>query len=150
MISQSAVLVSHGIVDGWEPGRPASVSSRAIGELRQRCPDVLVISDDLQMKGLQGIMSTREACFAGLEAGIVGSLPTTHPGIANAVSEDAQREIPVCQGKVLHREPANRLRAFVETRHEDPAAAFMDLFGPFDAIAATLDWDTGRVTLEPR
>lgn len=43
-----------------------------------------------------------------------------------------------------------RLRAFVEARHEDPAAAFMDLFGPFTAIEIALDWDTGRVTLAPR
>jgi hypothetical protein len=43
-----------------------------------------------------------------------------------------------------------RLSAFVETRHEDPAAAFMDLFGPFSAIDIALDWDTGRVTIEPR
>ena len=43
-----------------------------------------------------------------------------------------------------------RLRAFVETRHEDPAAAFMDLFGPFEAVETAIDWDTGRVTIAPR
>ena len=42
-----------------------------------------------------------------------------------------------------------RLRAFVETRHADPAAAFMDLFAPFAAVRVDLDWESGELTLEP-
>ena len=42
-----------------------------------------------------------------------------------------------------------RLAAFVETRHEDPAAAFMDLFAPFASVRIELDWETGELSLAP-
>lgn len=65
-----AILVSHGIVDTWEPGVPVSVSPAALGPLRARLPDVLLISDDLQMQGLQRRFGTEEACVRGLAAGL--------------------------------------------------------------------------------
>ena len=42
-----------------------------------------------------------------------------------------------------------RLRAFVDTRHEDTPAAFMDLLAPFVAVRADLDWESGELSLEP-
>ena len=65
-----AILVSHGIVAQWEPGRPVSMSARALGALRGRLPEVLLISDDLQMQGLQRVLSTHEACVQGIQAGL--------------------------------------------------------------------------------
>lgn len=96
-ISQQAVLVSHGLINQWEPGRPASISKVALGRLRQRCPEALIISDDLDMQGLLRIMSTQEACIAGIEAGldliIIGNNmadnTATLPGIAYAIQEKA-------------------------------------------------------------
>lgn len=69
-IPQSAVLVSHGIVNQWDPGKPASVSKVAIEKIRQRCPEALVVSDDLDMQGLLRTMTTQEASIAGIEAGL--------------------------------------------------------------------------------
>jgi beta-N-acetylhexosaminidase len=65
-----AVLVSHGIVAQWEPGVPVSMSPVALGELRRRLPDALLISDDLQMEGLQRRYGTGEACRRGIAAGL--------------------------------------------------------------------------------
>jgi beta-N-acetylhexosaminidase len=75
-----AVLVSHGIVTQWEPGVPVSLSPVALGALRRRLPDVLLISDDLQMQGLQRSLPaaasataaspTGEACRRGIAAGL--------------------------------------------------------------------------------
>jgi beta-N-acetylhexosaminidase len=69
-LSGSAILVSHGIVNQWEPGLPVSVSPVALGALRGRLPDVLLLSDDLQMQGLQQRFATREACLRGIAAGL--------------------------------------------------------------------------------
>ena len=69
-INGSAVLVSHGIVDRWEPGVPVSISSVAIGHLREHLPDVLLISDDFQMEGLRDYAGTGHACEKGLAAGL--------------------------------------------------------------------------------
>jgi beta-N-acetylhexosaminidase len=69
-LSGSAILVSHGIVNQWEPGLPVSMSPVALGELRRRLPDVLLISDDLQMQGLQLRFGTGEACRRGIAAGL--------------------------------------------------------------------------------
>ena len=65
-----AVLVSHGIVDEWDPGVPVSVSGAALEALREKLPNVLLISDDLQMEGLQKTMGTSEACLRGLRGGL--------------------------------------------------------------------------------
>ena len=65
-----AVLVSHGIVEQWEPGVPVSVSPVALGALREDLPDTLLISDDIQMNGLRRAMGTSEACLRGLRAGL--------------------------------------------------------------------------------
>ena len=69
-IPGGAILLSHGIVDEWEPGVPVAISPVAIGRLRFEVPDALLITDDIQMKGLQVFCSTEEACFRALRAGI--------------------------------------------------------------------------------
>ncbi len=65
-----AVLVSHGIVDPWEAGVPVSMSPVALAALRERLPEVLLLSDDLQMEGLQRRFATGEACRRGIAAGL--------------------------------------------------------------------------------
>lgn len=66
----AAILVSHGIVRDWDPVRPVSVSAPALARLRARAPDALVISDDLQMQGLQQVCPTLDACELAVRAGV--------------------------------------------------------------------------------
>jgi beta-N-acetylhexosaminidase len=66
-----AVLLSHGIVRQWQADRPVSVSPAAVRELRRRIGDgVLLVTDDLQMQGLQAFLPTRAACVEALRAGV--------------------------------------------------------------------------------
>lgn len=65
-----AILVSHGIVRDWDPERPVCVSAPALARLRARAPEVLVISDDLQMQGLQQLCPTLDACELAVRAGV--------------------------------------------------------------------------------
>ncbi len=65
-----AVLVSHAIVRQWDPDNPATLSAIAIGRLRGDLPKTLLITDDLQMQGLQKALGTRAASLQSLRAGI--------------------------------------------------------------------------------
>jgi len=65
-----AVLVSHAIVRQWDADRPMTLSSAALARLRKRLPGTLLITDDMQMQGLQKAMGTREASLQALKAGI--------------------------------------------------------------------------------
>jgi beta-N-acetylhexosaminidase len=65
-----AVLVSHAIVRQWDSDRPMTLSAVGIGRLRQRLPDTLLITDDMQMQGLQKALGTREASMHALKAGM--------------------------------------------------------------------------------
>jgi beta-N-acetylhexosaminidase len=65
-----SILLSHGMVRQWDTEFPTSISSSAIGRVRHKIPNVLLISDDLQMQALQKKFPTQEACLIGLEAGI--------------------------------------------------------------------------------
>ena len=65
-----AVLVSHAIVSQWDRDRPMTLSAAGLGRLRKRLPDTLLISDDMQMQGLQKALGTREASLQSLKAGI--------------------------------------------------------------------------------
>src|SRR6267143_6954792 len=65
-----AVLVSHAIVSQWDKDRPTTLSAAGIGRLRKRLPDTLLITDDMQMQGLQKALGTREASLQSLKAGI--------------------------------------------------------------------------------
>jgi len=56
----SASLVSH-----WDKDRPTTLSAAGIGRLRKRLPGTLLITDDMQMQGLQKALGTgRPACIA--------------------------------------------------------------------------------------
>ena len=65
-----AVLVSHAIVRQWDEVRPITLSPAGIGRLRERLPDTLLITDDMQMQGLQKALGTRQASLQSLQAGI--------------------------------------------------------------------------------
>ncbi len=65
-----AVLVSHAIVRQWDADRPMTLSAAGIGRLRSRLPDTLLITDDMQMQGLQRALGSREACLQSLRAGM--------------------------------------------------------------------------------
>ena len=65
-----AVLVSHAIVSQWDAANPLTLSEAGLGRLRRRLPDTLLISDDMQMQGLQKAMGTRAASLQALKAGM--------------------------------------------------------------------------------
>jgi beta-N-acetylhexosaminidase len=69
-INGQAVLVSHGLARQWDAARPVSVSPNALRILRERAPQALLISDDMQMQGLRKMMSLEAACGSALEAGL--------------------------------------------------------------------------------
>jgi beta-N-acetylhexosaminidase len=66
----AAVLVSHAIVRPWDRQNPATLSPAAIGRLRRRLPATLLITDDMQMQGLQKAHGTREASLRAVKAGM--------------------------------------------------------------------------------
>ena len=65
-----AVLVSHAIVRQWDPDNPMTLSAAGLARLRSRLPDTLLISDDMQMQGLQKALGTRQASLRSLKAGM--------------------------------------------------------------------------------
>lgn len=65
-----AVLVSHAIVGQWDRDNPATLSPAAIGRLRARLRETLLITDDMQMQGLQKALGTGAASLRSLRAGI--------------------------------------------------------------------------------
>jgi beta-N-acetylhexosaminidase len=65
-----AMLVSHAIVRQWDPDQPMTLSPAGLGRLRRRLPDTLLITDDMQMQGLQKALGTREAGLQSLRAGM--------------------------------------------------------------------------------
>jgi beta-N-acetylhexosaminidase len=64
-----AVLVSHAFVRQWDE-RPMTLSAAGLSRLRRRLPDTLLITDDMQMQGLQKALGTKEASLQSLKAGI--------------------------------------------------------------------------------
>jgi beta-N-acetylhexosaminidase len=65
-----AVLVSHAIVRQWDSDKPITLSAAGIGRLRGHLPDTLIITDDMQMQGLQKALGTRDAAVQSLQAGM--------------------------------------------------------------------------------
>ncbi len=47
-----------------------TLSAAVLGRLRQRLPDTVLITDDMQMQGLQKALGTREASLQALKAGM--------------------------------------------------------------------------------
>lgn len=65
-----SVMVAHVVNESLsEPGRPASLSPRAIRALRRGNPGVVVITDDLQMGAIRKHYSTKETIRLALKAG---------------------------------------------------------------------------------
>ena len=65
-----AVLVSHAIVRQWDQNNPMTLSPAGISRLRGRLPDTLLITDDMQMQGLQKALGTGAASLTSLQAGM--------------------------------------------------------------------------------
>jgi beta-N-acetylhexosaminidase len=65
-----AVLVSHALVRHWDRENPATLSPAAIGRLRVHLPHTLLVTDDMQMQGLQKALGTAAASLQALRAGI--------------------------------------------------------------------------------
>lgn len=65
-----AILLSHALLPQWDPAWPVSLSEVAVGRLRSRQPDALLVSDDLQMQGLRVFADTPGACERGIEVGL--------------------------------------------------------------------------------
>ena len=63
------VLFSHGLVNQWEKSTPVCLSPVAVGKARDFAPEAHILTDDLQMQGLQKLMSTGEACRRAVRAG---------------------------------------------------------------------------------
>ena len=65
-----AVLVSHAIVRQWDAQHPMTLSSAGIARLRRRLPETLLITDDMQMQGLQKALGTSAASLQAIAAGM--------------------------------------------------------------------------------
>ncbi len=65
-----AILVSHGIIQHWDSHTPASMSRFAVQKIRTRLPEVLLLSDDIQMQGAQKAFGSEMIVTKGLEAGL--------------------------------------------------------------------------------
>jgi beta-N-acetylhexosaminidase len=65
-----AVLVSHAIVRQWDARHPMTLSPVGIGRLRRRLPETLLITDDMQMQGLQMALGTSAASLQAIAAGM--------------------------------------------------------------------------------
>lgn len=69
VIPSKAVVMSHGVVKQWDKD-PVSISAVAVQKVRAWEKDAILITDDMQMMGLQKIYSTNEACKKALRAGL--------------------------------------------------------------------------------
>jgi len=69
-IPGGAVLVSHALDRSLDPVWPASVSAPHIRKLRAAWPDVLLVTDDVQMAGLRLLCGTEDASLRAVRAGV--------------------------------------------------------------------------------
>lgn len=111
-----AVMVAHGFVRQWDATLPASISPAALGRLRARLPQAVIISDDLQMQALQQVLPTPAACRQGLRAGLdlllIGNnlLPEERESLA--LVQGLAREVDADAGlQSLARAALERIRA---------------------------------------
>jgi beta-N-acetylhexosaminidase len=108
-----AVLVSHAVVRQWDRDNPATLSAAAIGRLRSRLPQTLLVTDDMQMQGLQKALGTRAASLQSLRAGVdmlcIGNNLLDQEaemiGIAQAIEQDLRAEAldPAAIGRSIAR-----------------------------------------------
>jgi beta-N-acetylhexosaminidase len=87
-IEGGALLVSHGFIPQWDAERPACLSPAVVSRIRAQLPGALLISDDLQMQGMQSRYTTAQALPLALAAGmdvlIVGN---------NSLDQEAESEV---------------------------------------------------------
>ena len=69
-IPGGAVLLSHALDRERDPEWPAAISEVHVAALREARPDALLITDDVQMKGLRDLCDTSEAARRALRAGV--------------------------------------------------------------------------------
>lgn len=69
-IPGEAILLSHGYVKQWDTRYPVSLSAAAVARLRQHCSRSLLITDDLQMRGVRQCFSAEEAIVVAVRAGV--------------------------------------------------------------------------------
>lgn len=63
-----AILVSHAICRAWSD-EPISVCKDSLSRLRSLAPEALLLTDDLQMQGMQKRYGTEQAVYRALTAG---------------------------------------------------------------------------------
>jgi beta-N-acetylhexosaminidase len=63
------VLFSHGVVNQWDKDTPVCLSHVAVSKVRSWAPDAYILTDDLQMQGVQNLMPTGDACVRAVRAG---------------------------------------------------------------------------------
>ena len=92
-----AVLVSHAIVRQWDKDHPMTLSAAGLGRLRKRLPDTLLVTDDMQMQGLQKALGTREASLQSLQAGMdmlcIGNNLFDQEQEMAAIAEDVEQRL---------------------------------------------------------
>jgi len=111
-----AVLVSHGLARQWDAERPVSVSPNSLRILRERVPQALLISDDMQMQGLRKMMTLQAACGSALEAGldlllIGNNLLDEQEAMAGLVAGLGNVVTGSPDSAGLHEQALNRIRA---------------------------------------
>lgn len=68
-INGRAILVSHAYSE-WDKNYPLSLSKRTVEQVRRVCGDVLLLTDDLQMQGIQKVFGSDSAIELAVRAGI--------------------------------------------------------------------------------
>lgn len=102
------VLFSHGIVNQWEKGVPVCLSAVAVDKVRDWSPRAVIVTDDLQMQGVQKLMSTQEACIQALRAGADFILIGNNMMDQQEESSDFARRLQdVCSQELRSRENFN-------------------------------------------
>ena len=93
----NAVLVSHAVVRQWDSDCPMTLSAAGLGRLRSRLPETLLITDDMQMQGLQKALGTRTASLRSLQAGIdmlcIGNNLFDQEQEMSAIADDVERSL---------------------------------------------------------
>lgn len=113
-IHGGAILLSHAFVRQWDERVPVSLSPAAVSRLRARLPEALLLTDDLQMQGLQKICDTPEGCRRALQAGIdwlvIGNNLMREEAKIAGIAESLAGE------KALHRKIADGIRRVRERK----------------------------------
>ncbi|MBD5584314.1 MAG: beta-hexosaminidase [Clostridia bacterium] len=84
------VLVSHNIINCMDPTKPASLSEKVVGYLRnEMCFDGVIMTDDLDMDAIKlytkGSSPSVQAVKAGNDLLLTSSLPTDYGNLLDAV-----------------------------------------------------------------